>query len=221
MYKFPTQPVAWPDGLRRASVNSFGIGGTNSHAVLDDACHFLHERNLDGNHRCQLPSQNGSLVNGSLANGNGVHNSPEPPRLLVWSAADNKAIQRLIEEYRVFYNISGSSQPHKLDQLAYTLAGRRSLLSWRTFAVVDAATNTTESSGLDVANPVHSSSQNGLAFIFTGQGAQYTGMGLALLRYPVFEQTLRRLDGILASLGCTWSLLGELGSIGALLYELC
>lgn len=121
----------------------------------------------------------------------------------------------------MFCNIPGSAKPSKLDQLAYTLAVRRSQLSWRAFSVVDAATSTTEKSGLEVSNPVRSSSQNGLAFIFTGQGAQYTGMGLALLRYPVFEQTLRRLDGILASLGCTWSLFGKLGSMDVLLHELC
>lgn len=41
----------WPtDGLRRASVNSFGIGGTNSHAVLEDAYNFLRLRNLTANH---------------------------------------------------------------------------------------------------------------------------------------------------------------------------
>ncbi|KAF2872288.1 thiolase-like protein [Massariosphaeria phaeospora] len=37
---FPKEALPWPiDGLRRASVNSFGLGGTNAHAVLDDAYH--------------------------------------------------------------------------------------------------------------------------------------------------------------------------------------
>lgn len=41
----------WPtDGLRRASVNSFGIGGTNPHAFLEDAYNFLRLRNLTANH---------------------------------------------------------------------------------------------------------------------------------------------------------------------------
>lgn len=34
---FPTEPVPWPrtaTGLRRASVNCFGLGGTNAHVVL-------------------------------------------------------------------------------------------------------------------------------------------------------------------------------------------
>lgn len=39
----------WPaDEVRRISVNSFGFGGTNSHAILDDAFHYLLERGLRG-----------------------------------------------------------------------------------------------------------------------------------------------------------------------------
>ena len=50
--QFPLKATPWPaPGLRRASVNSFGFGGANSHAVLDDACHYLHRRNLTGRHR--------------------------------------------------------------------------------------------------------------------------------------------------------------------------
>lgn len=41
--KFPTECVPWPtsDEIRRASVNSFGFGGSNAHAVLEAADHFL------------------------------------------------------------------------------------------------------------------------------------------------------------------------------------
>lgn len=36
--KIPTEVTSWPqEGLRRASVNSFGFGGTNCHVILDDA----------------------------------------------------------------------------------------------------------------------------------------------------------------------------------------
>ncbi|KAJ5788188.1 hypothetical protein N7457_003178 [Penicillium paradoxum] len=49
---FPTESIPWPSaGLRRVSVNSFGIGGANAHCILDDAYHYLNDRNLMGSHR--------------------------------------------------------------------------------------------------------------------------------------------------------------------------
>lgn len=49
----------WPtNGLRRASVASFGFGGSNAHAILDDAYHYLNFRNLCARHctRVKPPS---------------------------------------------------------------------------------------------------------------------------------------------------------------------
>ncbi len=56
--KLPTKPTAWPQsGLRRMSINSFGVGGSNAHVVMDDALHFLRAHRLIGNHRTDpLPS---------------------------------------------------------------------------------------------------------------------------------------------------------------------
>ena len=59
--KFPLQNMSWPrkSGLRRVSVNSFGVGGTNAHCVMDDAYHFLQDSRLSGNHNTTavIPSQ--------------------------------------------------------------------------------------------------------------------------------------------------------------------
>ncbi|KAH9904009.1 iterative type I polyketide synthase [Xylariomycetidae sp. FL2044] len=49
--QFPLEPTPWPTkGLRRISVNSFGVGGTNGHAVLDDAYHYLESQGTKANH---------------------------------------------------------------------------------------------------------------------------------------------------------------------------
>ncbi|KAF3481104.1 uncharacterized protein GIQ15_03863 [Arthroderma uncinatum] len=49
---FPTQATHWPTaGRRRISVNSTGFGGTNAHAILEDAYSYLEFYNLRGIHR--------------------------------------------------------------------------------------------------------------------------------------------------------------------------
>ncbi|WEW58678.1 hypothetical protein PRK78_004146 [Emydomyces testavorans] len=58
---FPLKPIPWPsEGRRRISINSMGFGGTNSHAILDDAASYLSSLGLAGTHRTlvDVPSQN-------------------------------------------------------------------------------------------------------------------------------------------------------------------
>lgn len=96
-----------------------------------------------------------------------------------------------------------------LSNLAYTLSTRRSLLNWRAFAVTDSVSSaaTALSDSLSPSTFSIPSKAPVLNFVFTGQGAQYARMGLGLLQYPAFKQSLEDCDSNLASLGCSWSVI--------------
>ncbi|RMJ10268.1 hypothetical protein CDV36_010105 [Fusarium kuroshium] len=176
----PTKEVPWPSpGLRRASVNSFGFGGSNTHVILEDALHYLRERDLPGRHcttdsgERESPPETTILTNGTR------HDSIDKPvpsetKLLVWTAASEKATKRLLQDHDAFYKEHVVGHPLKLRQLAYTLAARRSKMLWRSFAVVSNGLEDGQERHLSPEKPVRSSADVGLAFIFTGQGAQQT-----------------------------------------------
>lgn len=151
------------------------------------------------------------------ANGLGVC-SPRP-RLLVWSAADAGALARMLEAHEQYYHTQIAGNGPKLDQLAYTLAARRSHLNWRSFSVVSEQHDVTQESAqhgdgtaakaLTAAKPVRISNENiKLAFVFSGQGAQYRNMGIGLCIYPVFRDSMAKSDAIFSELGCEWSISG-------------
>lgn len=244
----PTRAIDWPgQGLRRVSVNSFGFGGTNSHAVLDDAFHYLQARCMNGIHhsiaRPKISSNgkhsaagslrvavcssstngqpesglpdNGSATNGVKISLNILDGSASTqssiPRLLVFSAPGEKSLARVVQGYKPYYedHIRGSAS--KLDQLAYTLAARRSHQLWRNYALVHPGAPD-QNVDLLVSKPTRASPDCKVAFVFTGQGAQYAGMGLELLQYPVFRHTLEDIDKALGRLGCSWSVVDQLES---------
>ncbi|KAI1127899.1 hypothetical protein F5Y10DRAFT_242011 [Nemania abortiva] len=218
----PTTAIPWPtNGLRRASVNSFGFGGTNSHLILDDAMHYLKSRGLEGHHNTLplLGRENGiqSRMNGICGITNGTYllngdplTMPNEPRLLIWSASDENALKRMIREYGVYYMSRTYNSQTNLDQLAHTLATRRSELSWRGYAVIDSSHVVTDKEPFPMRKPVRASIRKGLAFVFTGQGAQYAKMGLELLKYSEFKTALLDASKVLESLGCAWSILDAL-----------
>lgn len=248
----PTESVAWPDeGLRRVSVNSFGFGGTNSHAVLDDAFHYLQARHLAANHctvsypiipgvgntavvmkglepdctyaaggvlmrdhRNISQATDGVKLSGETS-GNDSEARPPICSLLVFSAPDEKSLGRVVKGYNKYYkqHIQGNSL--KLSQLAFTLAARRTGQLWRTFTIANSIIPD-ESSGLVVRKFTRASTDRKLAFVFTGQGAQYSNMGLGLLCYPVFAKTLQEVDKALGQLGCNWLVVDQIKCVSTM-----
>ncbi|KAJ5102441.1 Acyl transferase/acyl hydrolase/lysophospholipase [Penicillium alfredii] len=238
--EIPNQRITWPSsGVRRVSVNSFGFGGSNTHVILDDALSYLQQYGLAGNHctamhpggatevRQTAEVQNGITTSDMHLNGNeqvnGTGNGDpmlrpvEMPavqasqqQLLVWTASDKRAAERMANNYKAFFASSVLDDKAGLHQLSFTLGNRRSRMLWRGFAVTQVTEDGQLEKTISPIKPVRSSIEAGLAFVFTGQGAQYLGMGLELIQYPVFTQTLSKINQHFSDLGCAWSVFDEL-----------
>ena len=134
------------------------------------------------------------------------------PRLLVWSAAEETGIHRLMSVWQEYFKNFDSGNLAEgisyMDKLAYTLDHCRSSLPWKSFALVDSASKMNRIKDL-ISRPIRSGEGPSVGFVFTGQGAAYNKMGAALLAYPVFRDTLESFDKELMRLGCEWSVLGK------------
>lgn len=221
--------MPWPDaGLRRAcvsddhpkkeantnyaQVNSFGFGGSNAFVILDDALHYLEERGIDGLHRTvELESYDERPAKKARLEGASIE-SCQPPQLLTWSAADETTLNTMLDSYGDFvhpakgHSLSSSFIP----DVAYTLTAKRTKHPWRSYAV---AGNSEDLESLEkwTAKPTKANDEPGsVAFVFTGQGAQYPRMGYELLAFPFFQSRLTELEEILHGLGYGCSLRGRL-----------
>ncbi|OQE07131.1 hypothetical protein PENVUL_c015G06149 [Penicillium vulpinum] len=177
----PLEPTPWPAGRpERISVNSFGIGGSNAHAILESPSTI--------SPKSQITSLGGSSS-----------------QLLVLSAHTADTLRNRIGQITDYVK----NHPDRLYDLSYTLASRRSHLSHRTFAVVQPSNPILD----DAAFSIFNTSSSNVTFVFTGQGAQWPGMGLRLLSsFPTFKQDVKKMDEALQQLpnGPNWLLYDEL-----------
>lgn len=226
IFKVVEHLTRWPTaGLRRASINSFGASGTNAHVILDDALNFLRQRNLKGNHCTienpespEIPSSNGiEPTQASQLNGhNGSKESVKDitfPRLLILSAFDKPALQRVLglhSQWMQKHKSTIKAKPELLRDLAYTFLERRSLLRYRTFAVVDE--DDAVQAGGHFSSPIRATNQLRIVFVFTGQGAQWAGMGRGLMQFPAFHDTIKEANAYLKEIGVGFDVIGKGGS---------
>lgn len=113
-------------------------------------------------------------------------------------------------ESSLHLNVKALSQDisrHLLADVVYTLSAKRSELSYRAALVVNSddpisgLLDRDRESGTRI-NQVHKPQQQpaNVAFVFTGQGAQWHGMGMQLFEYRIFHTAIEHLDNILKSL---------------------
>ncbi|PVH98548.1 hypothetical protein DM02DRAFT_657248 [Periconia macrospinosa] len=221
---FAVESRPWPtDGLRRISVNSFGASGTNAHAVLDDVYHYLKDHQLHGNHMTTPAPQQSALSvplvqsmhtngNGYTRNGNGftthdqfyINDQEMGHRfhLLMFSAFDKLALQRMIELYDQWLKerTMKLELPAFLQNLAYTLNVRRSLHQFRSFAIIDIENIASPLKSI-ISSPIRANKDSKAGFVFTGQGAQWAGMARELLCWPKFYETISFCQDYLGDLG--------------------
>lgn len=106
--------------------------------------------------------------------------------------------------------ISGQEMDYAaLKDLSFTLSCRRSQFKWRQACVA----STREELLAELREPGAKSraAPTKVAFVFTGQGAQWAGMGRDLLSTSeTFRQSLEKAAKLLKSFGSEWDLLEEL-----------
>lgn len=178
--RIPVQPEPWPAtaGPAGAAVNSFGFGGTNAHAVL-----------LEAPARHQQTDERRTR-----------------PAVFPISAASSRALASRI---RQFSNLLRSKPAIDLNEIGYTQARHRSHHAYRTAFVARDAHHLLEQleHAVDLPLPGDRDGPYGpgtgtIAFVYTGMGIQFRGMGAALFsREPAAKALLGQCESLWCAIG--------------------
>jgi acyl transferase domain-containing protein len=134
---------------------------------------------------------------------NGVLHGKNAHDLLLFSAYNPKSLESQVAIYQDYVEKNKIS----VRDLAYSLANRRESRPCRAFVVANDSWPWQISSYETVSD-----SSPGVAWVFTGQGAQWPGMGARLLdANPTFRNTIRKLDGFIRTLpvSLSWTIEGQ------------
>ncbi len=176
-FEIPTETVPWnsSNAKRRAGVSSYGFGGTNAHVILEEAP--PHERK--------------------------VNKTDRTSHLFTVSGYNKKAVDDLVGKYFTYLDKNDSVS---IGDLTYTVNSGRKHFKNRFATVVSSATELKSilqnylNKGTEPSVKTTGEIVTGkTAFLFTGQGAQYFGMGKVLYQtHPVFKSTVDYCNKILS-----------------------
>lgn len=218
----PTKEIPWPEeGVRRISVNSFGFGGSNAHIILDDAYHYLAARGIKAHHNTFQTSPKNIKVlrshkeaSSPISSTPRIFKGPQMPCVMILSSSDqdglNRQRQALLEYVKDSANNRHESDQAFIRNLSFTLSERRSRLPWKTAFTASTVPELTQALEASAPLAVRSNTEPRLAFVFTGQGAQWARMGIELLQYPIFRESVESAERYLRRIGCPWSVMEEL-----------
>lgn len=135
-------------------------------------------------------------------------------RLFVFSSHDQAGLKRIGNSLIEYIDGLGPSASRFLADLAHTLATARSGLGWKTSCFAEDAAELREHlSTMTGDNATRPSGSPRIALVFTGQGAQWPGMGVEMLGRPVFSDSVAKSAAYLQELGCGWDPEDELGKM--------
>ncbi|KAI1350311.1 polyketide synthase [Xylaria sp. FL0043] len=170
----------WPRMRRRASINSFGYGGANAHVVVESFDSYV------SSSRPTIPESWCRPFDKLI--------------LIPISAASDKSLDMRLQQTKTLLQTAGTATARSL---AFTYAEKRPKLRCRDLLMAKASeTGYMDVLKDDVTESIDPNLMNlPVAFIFTGQGAQYPQMGKGLLEHhSLFRSTICELDTILQSL---------------------
>ncbi|ACB53109.1 polyketide synthase [Crocosphaera subtropica ATCC 51142] len=159
---------------RWAGVSSFGFGGTNGHIILEEPP----SSELTATSQEQKP-----------------HSLDHPYHLLTLSAQSKEALQALVKRYQDFLN---THQAVALQDVCFTANTKRSQFEHRLAMVVGSSKELQQQLATLINHPEESAiraiarprKSPKMAFMFTGQGSQFVGMGQQLYQTSSFYRQI-------------------------------